>query len=231
MPLHILFYRSKYYLHLMQIRQYTISTLRQLRLLLIVSVLMVGAAVLAACGSEAPPEGPAIECRDSMPVMVTRGVSKLISDSGIIRYKIVTEEWAVYDRTNPPRQEFKKGIFLERFDPSHNVNLYITADTAYWYNQELWELRGRVYIDNAENGTRFSTEKLYWDMQKHEFYSDCYMHIIKPDEELEGDWFRSNEAMTSYEVRQSRGYMPMPKDRAPAADTTVTKRDTIVVRK
>lgn len=204
---------------------------KQLRLLPITLLYGIAIAVFAACGNEAPPESPAINCRDSLPVMVTRGVSKLISDSGIIRYKIVTEEWAVYDKTNPPRQEFVKGIYLERFDPNHNVNLYITADTAYWFNQNLWELRGRVYIDNAENGTRFSTEELYWDMQKHEFYSDCYMHLIKPNEELEGNWFRSNESLTSYEVRQTRGFMPMPKENTSPNDTTTVRRDTIAVRK
>ena len=40
----------------------------------------------SACGTEAPPMGQAIEDRDSMPVMVTYGVSKIISDSGVIKY-------------------------------------------------------------------------------------------------------------------------------------------------
>ena len=45
------------------------------------------------CGTEAPPMGNAVYNRDSLPVMITYGVSKLISDSGIVKYKIVSEEW------------------------------------------------------------------------------------------------------------------------------------------
>ena len=54
--------------------------------------------------------------RDSLPVLRTYGVSTLISDSGIIRYKIIAEDWYVYDRTDPPRWTFMKGLFLEKFD-------------------------------------------------------------------------------------------------------------------
>ena len=70
--------------------------------------------VLAGCSTEAPPMGDAVRNRDSLPVMVSYGVSKLISDSGFIKYKVITEEWQVYDKTKPERWEFPKGIFLER---------------------------------------------------------------------------------------------------------------------
>ena len=54
--------------------------------------------------------------RDSMPLLRSYGVSTLISDSGILRYKIIAEDWFVYDRTNPPRWTFPKGLFLQKFD-------------------------------------------------------------------------------------------------------------------
>ena len=47
----------------------------------------------SACDNGAPPSGSAVRNRDSLPVMVTYGVSKLISDSGVVRYKIISEEW------------------------------------------------------------------------------------------------------------------------------------------
>ena len=55
----------------------------------------------------------AITCRDSVPVMVTRDVSTYISDSGVVRYKIITDEWKVYDRLVPSRWTFEQGIYLE----------------------------------------------------------------------------------------------------------------------
>lgn len=167
----------------------------------------------SACGDEAPPFGQAVENRDSASVMSTYGVSKLISDSGVIKYKIIAEEWCIYDRTLPPRQEFLKGIFLEQYNEAFQPVIHITADTAYCFNQNLWELRGRVLIKNHENGTIFRTEELYWDMREHIIYSNKHMKIVTPDREIEGDRFRSNEEMTKYHVSQSRGSIPVPKEK------------------
>ncbi len=179
---------------------------------------------LFSCSSEAPPTGAAVEIRDSIPVMVTTGVSKLISDSGVIRYKIVAEEWETYDLTNPPRQVFPKGLFFERYDEKFNIDLSLTADTAYCYNENLWEFRGRVFVRNIKDET-FSTEELFWDMEKHEIFSYKYMHIITPDEELEGNAFRSNEQMTNYVVSWARGIMPMPQEEQEAETDSLPPRE------
>ena len=164
----------------------------------------------SACDNGAPPNGSAVRNRDSLPMMVTYGVSKLISDSGVVRYKITSEEWLVFDRTQPPRQEFRKGILLQRYDDRLNVDLYITADTAYWYNQNLWELRGRVRVRNLSDRVTYTGEQLFWDNEKHEFYSHVPMHIVTPDRDLRGDRFRSDERLTRYEVKRTRGFIPMP---------------------
>lgn len=169
-------------------------------------------AVLMSCGKEAVPSAAAIQNRDSLPILVTDGVSKLISDSGVIRYKVISEEWKVYDKTQPPRQEFMKGVILERFDEKFKVNLFVTCDTAYCYNNNLWELRGRVFVKNYETKTVFRTEELFWNMGEHRFYSNKYMYIKMPDRELEGNSFFANEQLTKYDIRQSRGFMPKPKE-------------------
>lgn len=52
--------------------------------------------------------GAAITERDSLPVMDTKGVTTLISDSGITRYRVNTAEWLIYDRKKPPYWAFEK---------------------------------------------------------------------------------------------------------------------------
>ena len=54
------------------------------------------AGVLAAgCNQPKEHTAPAIHDRDSVPIMTTYGVNTLISDSGVIKYRIVTERWEV----------------------------------------------------------------------------------------------------------------------------------------
>lgn len=171
-------------------------------------------ALTGACGTDAPPTGSAIRGRDSLPVMTTYGVSKLISDSGVVKYKLVAEEWRYYDRTQPARQEFPKGIFMERYDKAFKVDMYLTADTAYCYDNYLWELRGRVFVCERTKGITYSSEQLYWDTRNHRLYSHTYMHIVTPDRDLQGDWFEANDQLSDYHVKQTRGYMPLPQDKS-----------------
>ena len=174
---------------------------------------------MAGCGNDAPPMGAAVQNRDSLPMMVTHGVSKLISDSGVVKYKVVAEEWQYYDKTTPTRQVFPKGVFLERYDKTFKVDMYLTADTAYCYDENLWELRGRVFVNNEASQTTYRSEQLYWDMNAHEFYSNVWMRIVTPERDIEGNRFKSNENMTRYEVIRDKGSLPMPKEEKSPADT------------
>lgn len=167
--------------------------------------------LVVSCANNKPPIAPAIENRDTLPIMTTYGVSKMISDSGVMRYKVVAEEWQVFDRTHPQVQKFNKGLLLEKFNQKFHIEMYMTADTAYWYNQELWELRGRVCLWN-EDGMTFRTELLFWDMPKHVFYSDKYGHMTLPDKDVEGVGFRSNETLTQYEINCSHAVFPIPQN-------------------
>ena len=56
---------------------------------------------LLACTEEHEQTAPAIRDKDSVPSMVSYGVNTLISDSGVIKYRIVTERWEMNDKRNP----------------------------------------------------------------------------------------------------------------------------------
>ena len=168
----------------------------------------VSAALMAvtACSEGQEHTAPAIYPRDSVAVMTSWGVNTLISDSGVVKYRIVAEKWEINQNKVPSRWLFEKGLFLEQFDLSMHVQSYIQCDTAYYYDVErLWELRGRVKI-LTKNGVRFSSEQLFWDERLRELYSNKFSHLITPDKELRGNRFRSDEKMTKYSVKYTNGY-------------------------
>ncbi len=161
--------------------------------------------LLNACSEQREHTAPAVRDRDSASMMVSYGVNTLISDSGVIKYRIVTERWDVNTIKNPPRWTFERGIFLEQFDEQFHIEGYIQADTAWYYDQQkLWELRGRVCIRNV-NGLVFRSEELWWDGIRHEFYSYKFSRVVTPERTLEGTYFRSDEHMAHYEVTNSVG--------------------------
>lgn len=188
--------------------------------------------MFASCEQPREHTAPAIHERDSVSMMTTYGVNTLISDSGVIKYRIVTERWDVNTIKQPSRWTFERGIFLEQFDDKFHIEGYIFADTAWYYDQiKLWELRGRVRIRNV-NGLVFRSEELFWDGIKHEFYSHKYSRVVTPERELEGTYFRSDEHMRHYEVTNSVGSFqsedlePEPEEPAKEPEKNTNAADT-----
>jgi hypothetical protein len=160
---------------------------------------------LVSCSDVNEHTAPPIYDRDSVSMMTSYGVNTLISDSGVIKYRIVTERWDVNTVKNPSRWTFEKGVFFEQFDEQFHVQAYIQADTAWYFDQKkLWHLRGRVRIRNI-NGLVYESEELYWDGLKHELYSNVFSKVVTPERSMEGTYFLSDERMRHYTVTNSKG--------------------------
>ncbi|MCI5581637.1 MAG: LPS export ABC transporter periplasmic protein LptC [Phocaeicola plebeius] len=173
---------------------------------------------LPACNGQKKNLADAVREQDSIPDMRTTGVQTFISDSGLIRYKIITSEWLVYSRIDSPYWAFKKGIYLEKFDTLFRVDASIKADTAYYYDRKkLWELRGNVHI-RSQKGDKFDTQLLYWDQGKEQIYSDRFIRIEQVDKVLTGYGFESNQQMTEYQIFNNTGIFTV-EDTAPVDST------------
>jgi len=169
-------------------------------------------AAFSSCNKAKDHTAPAVYERDSVAMMVSYGVNTLISDSGVIKYRIVTERWAVNTVKQPSRWEFLKGVFFEQFDEQFHIEAYIQADTAWYFDQQkLWHLRGRVNIRNV-NGLIYNSEELFWDGIRHEFYSNVYSRVVTPERTLEGTTFKSDEHMDHYTVSNSKGNFINPEE-------------------
>lgn len=179
-----------------------------------------------ACSGRKKIVGEAITERDSLPIMETKGVSTLISDSGIIRYRLQAEDWRVFDKKKPPYWAFEEGVYLETFDTLFQMEANIKADTAYYYEkQKLWKLMGNVVIRNLK-GEKFNTELLYWDQNTEKVYSDRFIRIEQPDRIITGRGFDSNQQMTKYTIHKPEGIFYLEDNGVVAADTTQTTQIT-----
>ena len=158
-----------------------------------------------ACSGRGKNLAEAVSENDTLPSMKTLGVSTLISDSGITRYKVEAEEWLIYDKKNPPYWAFEKGVYLEKFDTLFRIEASIKADTAYYHEKKkLWELKGNVQIMSLR-GDKFQTELLFWDEKKEKVYSDKYIQIEQDDKMIRGYGFESNQDLTEYEIKNTTG--------------------------
>ena len=184
--------------------------------------------IFPACSGKDKNLAEAISENDTLPSMTSLGVTTLISDSGITRYKVVAEEWLIHDKKNPPYWAFEKGVYLEKFDTLFRIDASIKADTAYYHEKKkLWELKGNVQI-LSQRGDKFQTNLLFWDEKKEKVYSDQFIQIEQEDKIIKGYGFESNQDLTEYIIKNTTGVFTV-EDTAPApvqpADST--KNDSI----
>ncbi len=158
---------------------------------------------------------------ERVPTMLTRNVETLISDSGIMRYRITSPLWLMFDEASRPKWIFPDGLKLERYNDLAQKDATVECDSATYFKQEqLWRLDGHVKIFNTLN-EKFLTQQLFWDQRNHTVYSDSFIHIEKSDRIIEGHGFRSNEKMTSYKINQVAGIFPTEGLKSAAGPDTI----------
>lgn len=160
------------------------------------------------------------------PTMSTTDVNSLVSDSGYVKYHIVTKRWDMYEDLQDPFWKFPVGLKIETYRPDGEVNGEITADTVFYFHQRrLAKLIGNVLAVNTMRDT-FLTNLIYWDQARTQFYTDSFIHIVKSDRIIEGYGFTANEQMTEYTIHHPTAIIPASAlrgenrgDRRPAADS------------
>lgn len=144
-----------------------------------------------------------------IPELQVDSITTIISDSGIIRYRIHAATWTVYDKVDTPYWDFPQGLRFERFDTKYNIDAEIESDKALYYTKpEIWRLNGNVEAMNL-NGEKFITQELYWDQKNEKVYSDSAITIIQKDQKINGIGFTSNQTFTRYSIKKPTGMFPI----------------------
>lgn len=168
--------------------------------------------LLFSCSGKNKQVGDAVTNRDSMAVMVTTGITSLVSENGVLKYRMMTDRWEMFDKTDPPYWAFENKVYLEVLDSTMNVSSLIKADTAYYYsNSKIWELRSNVHAENVDK-EEFDTDLLFWNQNTEKVYSDSRIVIRQEEQVIRGVGFESNQDFTRYSIRHTDGVFPAERD-------------------
>jgi len=177
----------------------------------LVGVLCLAALMLVpiACNSDQPQYVHKFKNRTTVPGVFTDSVTMLISDSGVIRYRVISEVWKIYDKAAEPYWYYPKKVYFEKFNDSLRTESMVSSDTAkYYYRRKLWELRKNVKIINLK-GDQFETSLLYWDEISRRIYSDSFIRIEQGDQVMMGYGFESNDQLTVYRIKKPTAIFPV----------------------
>jgi LPS export ABC transporter protein LptC len=173
-----------------------------------VILLLIGFAGLFACSNENTISTVSLEDVGVLPSIHGEKIQALISDSGVTRYRLITETWDIYSNIPEPYWFFPNRVYLEILDSLFQMETYIEADTAYFYEKkELWQLKGNVHVQNLK-GEKFTTSELFLDQQEsanslQSIYSDSLVYIETDSCFVTSRGIRANQSMTKYHLYDS----------------------------
>lgn len=179
---------------------------------LISGMLLTAVVLTAACSHDKAAIADQDIDPETVPTVTSHDVQTIISDNGITRYRITTPLWLIYEEAKEPHWIFPKGVLAEELDSAYNNASTIRCDSAYFFERkQLWHLTGNVRMTNV-NGDVILTNEIFWDQQKHQLYSESFIHIEKQERVIEGRGYVSNENFTTYTLRNVEAIFPIDEE-------------------
>ncbi len=142
---------------------------------------------------------------DKTPQNVEDNASIYYTDSAKTKFHLIAKRIENYGGEKDPYVVFPKGIHIDFYDDSANINGHLDADSAIRHeNTKMMEADNNVSILNKK-GERLNTEQLFWDAGHHKIYTNKFVRIKTEKQIIFGDGLTSNEDFTQYKITNIRG--------------------------
>ncbi len=146
-----------------------------------------------------------ITSTNELPQQSAENTEIIYSDSGIVKIRLLAP---VLERYVKPEKEtyveFPEGLEVY-FYHNEEIESQLTANYVIYYEeQELWEARNNVVAVN-KNSETLKTELLFWDQSEHKIYTDKFAKVTDEHNEIQGEGFKANENLTSWEFSKVTG--------------------------
>lgn len=167
--------------------KYTISTATALAVAFVVS----------GCGSSLR-EADAINLKET-PVQVVVDMFAVQTKDGLVLQRMEAPVMERYSTDSLDYEYFPKGISVYAYTQEGLLETYIRSDEARHINGnkksegELWEAYGNVVLSNIIKKETMETDTLYWDRDKEELYTDCYVKLYSEQGLMQGKGMRSDD--------------------------------------
>ena len=137
-------------------------------------------------------------------------VSTFLSDSGRFVMHIEAIKQNEFETGNI---EWDNGVSVAYFDKAGNITTLFSANYVYYTKaEELYHATGNVIVKNNETGDELTTEELFWDEGKEEYYTEKFVTIKSDGEVHTGEGLTANQDFTSYQILKPSGTFTLEAD-------------------
>ncbi len=153
------------------------------------------------CTSNKPEEIKAIEEIENIPSLELYDYESFITDSGKVKYHLITPQLLNFDKLEDPYKEFPLGGHIITYDSINVIKSEIKCKYAISYEKkQLWDLRNNVEAIN-EDGVIFNTEQLFWDEKDKRIYTEKFIKITTQDKIITGYGLEATQNLNNYEIK------------------------------
>lgn len=170
--------------------------------------------IVAGCKND-PKEINALVTKGAQQEDKAEDVTILYSDNGHVKMKLYAKEFVKNDVAKPPYTEMRRGLKVEFFDDSLNVESTLNARYARYYEkQNNILIRDSIVIVNKK-GEKLNTEELVWNQSAKKLFTEKFVKITTPTQVMYGDGLEANEDFTWYRILNPKGIVAVDKKEIP----------------
>jgi LPS export ABC transporter protein LptC len=143
------------------------------------------------------------------------GVVIIFSENGKVKGRLFATEFIINEQAKPPYMDARKGLRIESYNDSIQLESTLTARYARYYPQKGNILiRDSIVVVNRK-GERLATEELVWNDELKKFYTEKPVRIKTPTQVIYGDGLEANQDFTWYQITNIKGIIQVNKDEVP----------------
>ena len=143
------------------------------------------------------------------------GVTFLYSQNGNVTMRIFAHEFVRGNNLKRPYVDMNKGLKIEFFNDSGQVEDVLTADSSRYYETQ----RDFIVWDSVQiiskKGERLNTDELIWNENAQKFFTEKPVTITTATEVLYGDGMEANRDFTWYRILRPKGSVQVEKGEVP----------------
>lgn len=137
------------------------------------------------------------------PLRVVENVELYYTEKSQLKVKMTAPE--LQEKADGDR-EFPKGVYMEFFDDSGNLESTLRANHAYYFKVEnQWRGRGKVEVRNVASDEQLNTEELFWKPDEERVYNDKFVTIKREGDVIYGQGIEAKQDMSDYTILNPEG--------------------------
>ena len=131
------------------------------------------------------------------PLQVVDSMFFVQTENGKLKMRVEAPVMEVYDHDSLSYELFPKGISVFGYTEEGSLETTIRSQKARHDTrkggEDKWSAFGNVVIRNIVKQEKMETDTIYWDQQKKEIWTDCYVKMYSPAGYMQGFGMRSDD--------------------------------------